>query len=93
MVGHHKGSNGTNLVSVFQLEAADDLSFQLCVITGLVQHRLAKLWDVSAACFPQDWIQPEVCGGQKGEHIFKLELVSYNRPEMSGFVKCLLIDK
>lgn len=42
----------TNLVSVFEFKAGDDLALQLAVLAGFAQDGLAELGDVGSAGFP-----------------------------------------
>lgn len=46
----------TYLVCILQLQAGDDLSFQLRVVPSLVQDVLAEFGNISLAGFAQDWV-------------------------------------
>lgn len=55
----------SNLVSIFEFEAGDDLTLQFTVLARFVQDGLAELWDVGSTCLPQHWVQTVIWRGRK----------------------------
>lgn len=83
-------NHGSHLVSVFELEAGDDLTLQLRVSRRLVQDGRTELGDVRLTGFPQNRVQPVVCTHKQVPHS-RVDCVAHYRVGEGGGT-CVLGD-